>query len=85
MKVTRFPVFFFGLLALTLVLGCGDGSSGNPNAKPPTAEEIEQQIKEVEADPNMPDQAKAMRIQMLRQNGGSQGSNAPQEGKESSE
>lgn len=80
MKVSGFSTLLFGLVILLASAGCGDGSVGNTNQKPPTEAEIEQQIKEIEADPNMPDQAKAIRINMLRQNGGRQGGSAAPEG-----
>jgi hypothetical protein len=64
------------LLALLVtgvtVAGCEPQDVGNANFKPPTQEEIEADIKRIEADPNMPPQAKAMAINQLRQNGSGQ-------------
>lgn len=68
--------FWTCLLALAvsgvMIAGCEPQDVGNSNAKPPTQEDIDAEIKRIESDPNMPDQAKAIAINQLKQNGSGQ-------------
>jgi hypothetical protein len=64
-----------GLLAILvgsafLVLGCAeDQGSGNAHQEAPTKASVDAEIAKIDADPNMPPQAKAMRKAMLQQGG----------------
>jgi len=51
-------------------VGCtNDEGVGNTNEKPPTKEEIQKQLDAIDADPNMPAQAKAMKKSMIERGG----------------
>jgi hypothetical protein len=56
--------------AVVALVGCAeDQGSGNPNQAPPTQASIDEEIKKIDADPNMPEQAKAMRKATLLRGG----------------
>jgi len=65
----RYTLILLAGAAFALV-GCSeDQGSGNPNQAPPTKASIDEEIAKIDADPNMPAQAKAMRKAMLQRGG----------------
>ncbi len=59
-------------LAAFAVVGCQPTDVGNSNVQPLTQEQVAEQIKKLEADPNISPQEKAMRKGMLERNGSGQ-------------
>jgi hypothetical protein len=79
MTKTLLASFAFG--AALLIVGCVDENGvGNTSEAAPTENMIEAEIKRIEDNPNMPQQAKDMAIASLKRNGTGQkgmGSNQP--------
>lgn len=60
------------------IFGCsGADGVGNANEKPPSQADIDKQIKEIDANPNIPPQAKAIQKGMLQKGGTGQKSQGP--------
>lgn len=61
------------VLLAFLAVGCSGGdSAGNGEYKAPTAAETQKKMADIDADPHMPPQAKAIQKAMLQQNGSGQ-------------
>lgn len=60
---------FLSLLTLAVAAGCSQESAGETNYVAPSKADVDKQIAAIDADPNLPPQAKAMKKAMLQKNG----------------